>query len=76
MNDFWAFNVSSGNWTWLGGSPSISQKGIYTGANAWPGSRYSSAIWAVTSDSIYLFGGYGFDSISSNYNAEKNPMSF
>ncbi len=51
--------MSSGNWTWVGGSSVVNQYGSYSGDNAWPGARYSAAMWATDSSSIYLFGGTG-----------------
>ncbi len=59
MNDIWSFNVSSGYWTWLGGSSDINLNGVYTGANAWPGGRYYSS-WSTKPGFIYMFGGFGF----------------
>ncbi len=60
LNDLWAFNVSTGNWTWIAGSSTPSQPGIYTGATAGPGGRWGSTMWATATGYIYLFGGYGY----------------
>ncbi len=57
MNDFWSFNVSSGFWTWIGGSFDTGQPSVYTGDNAWPVNRYGASMWVTKSGYIYLFGG-------------------
>ncbi len=59
LNDLWSFNVSSGNWTWIGGT-SVNQGGVYFGDDAWPGGRSYAATWSINGV-IYLFGGYGCD---------------
>ncbi len=65
MNDLWSFNVSTGYWTWIGGSFTGSQRGVYTGINAWPGGRYGAAMWITETGLIYLFGGSGYDTSST-----------
>ncbi len=61
-NDLWAFNTSSGNWTWKGGT----FNGTYIQPNypdsiggvGWPGSTTYSA-YCRLSNSAFIFGGYG-----------------
>jgi N-acetylneuraminic acid mutarotase len=66
LNDLWKFDGS--NWTWISGENIIDQSGIYgiksiaTGTSC-PGSREGSASWTDREGSLWLFGGYGFDSL-------------
>ena len=56
-------------WTWVGGSNAINQKGIYgtqgtPAATNIPGSRGGApATWFDASGNLWLFGGAGFDSV-------------
>jgi hypothetical protein len=72
LNDLWKFdtstfaglnpNVVTGQWTWVGGSNQINQKGNYgpTGTLV-PGARANAVTWKDNSGNFWLFGGYGFD---------------
>jgi hypothetical protein len=66
LNDFWSFNLTSLEWTWIGGSAEAAQPGVYgtlgisSPANI-PGSRYASAYWQADEQHFWLFGGFGFD---------------
>jgi Kelch motif/Galactose oxidase, central domain len=60
-NDLWVFDQNTNEWTWLSGSNSTNQTGIYgtqgsTSASNMPGARYSSMTW-VFNNKLYLFGG-------------------
>ncbi len=67
LSDFWSFNVSTGLWTWLGGSFSTNTlPGVYHGDDAWPGARSNAAMWMTTDSTIYLFGGYGIGNRTGN----------
>jgi hypothetical protein len=62
LNDLWEYNISSGAWTWVGGSKTADVVGVYgvkgTAAPAnIPGSRYSPATWTDASGNFWLFGG-------------------
>jgi N-acetylneuraminic acid mutarotase len=62
LNDLWEYTISSGVWTWVGGSKTIDEIGFYgtkgtVGAANIPGSRYSPASWTDTSGNFWLFGG-------------------
>jgi len=71
LNDLWEFNASTfnasnvttntGQWTWVGGSSQINQRGTYTGGTLVPGARVGSVSWKDGSGNFWLFGGYGFD---------------
>jgi hypothetical protein len=66
LNDLWKY--SGGQWTWMGGSNVISQKGVYgtlqvpAAANIL-GARFYATTWTDAAGSLWLFGGQGFDSI-------------
>lgn len=58
------------NKTWISGSQNTNQAGIYgtkgiPDANNAPGSRYLSARWTDKNGNLWMFGGYGEDSVSS-----------
>jgi N-acetylneuraminic acid mutarotase len=66
LNDLWTFNPTTGLWTWMGGSSTESQAGVYgtmgtPGAGDIPGARFSSAVWTDKSGNVWLFGGQGQD---------------
>jgi N-acetylneuraminic acid mutarotase len=56
-----------GQWTWEGGSDTVNAAGIYgtlgaaSASNA-PGARYDSSSWTDSSGTLWLFGGFGYDS--------------
>jgi N-acetylneuraminic acid mutarotase len=67
LNDLWEYNPSSGEWTWINGSNTISALGNYPAAGSsnaqdasGPGARSGSITW-IDGDDLYLFGGFGFD---------------
>src|SRR6267378_1954381 len=65
LNDLWKF--SAGQWTWVGGSNLVHQKGTY-GAQGTPapgnipGARDSAIHWTDAPGNLWLFGGDGYDS--------------
>lgn len=69
MNDFWKY--SQGTWTRLSGSTVIGQQGIYgtkgvADASNYPGSRINGLSWRDSQNNLWLFGGFGYDSIKAN----------
>jgi N-acetylneuraminic acid mutarotase len=63
--------VCVGDWTWMGGSSVVGfndgQSGVYgslgtPGPANIPGGRQQSVTWSDGSGSVWLFGGYGYDS--------------
>jgi N-acetylneuraminic acid mutarotase len=63
MNDLWKFDGE--NWGWMSGSDTIGQHGVYgsqgvPASGNVPGARQQSISWIGSSDSLWLFGGYGF----------------
>jgi N-acetylneuraminic acid mutarotase len=84
LNDLWEFNPSTSQWTWMGGSNTAGQTGVYgtLGVPATgniPGSRSSAFTWTDHSGNLWLLGGLYtplfFTSQSTNFNDlwEFNP---
>src|SRR6185437_14142445 len=64
QNDLWRYNPVTNNWTWIKGSKSPSQPGIFAPSNIYlstnmPGGRLASQYWVVN-NRCYLFGGDGY----------------
>jgi hypothetical protein len=65
LNDLWKWEVSSGLWTWVGGSNLVGQKGTYgtrgiaAPGNA-PGARSGAVSWSDGDGNLWLFGGTGY----------------
>ncbi len=69
QNDLWKY--SSGQWTWMGGSSTGDQSGVYgtlgqPAATNVPGARNLAAAVADSSGNFWLFGGSGFDADGHN----------
>jgi hypothetical protein len=66
LNDLWKFDTSTEEWTWISGSDSAGQTGIYgmmgtaSDSNI-PGARCYSISWIDSDGNLWLFGGYGYD---------------
>jgi hypothetical protein len=65
LNDLWKYEPTSGLWTWMSGSSTANQNGIYGNkgvpdANNVPGARYDSVSWIDSNDNLWLFGGDGW----------------
>lgn len=66
LNDLWIYSISNNTWTWVNGKNTGNATGVYgtqgTPDNTTsPGARYGSAVWSDNSDSVWLFGGFGYD---------------
>jgi hypothetical protein len=70
-NDLWEFSPSTGEWTWVGGSPNFGIDGRVAGTYGalgtpapgnFPGTRWQDATWVDASGNLWLFGGEGADS--------------
>jgi N-acetylneuraminic acid mutarotase len=77
LNDLWEYNLSSGVWTWIGGSSSTAAAGTYglkdvPASSNIPGAREQAAGWLDSSGNFWLFGGFGFD--SSGEQADLNDL--
>jgi len=84
LNDMWKFTPSTGEWTWMGGSPlttgSQGQSGVYgTQGTPFPtnipGGRTSGATWTDASGNLWLFGGIGADA-NGNFAYENDLWKF
>jgi hypothetical protein len=70
LNDMWKFDGT--NWTWMRGANFINMNGIYGPymglplASTTPGARFSAVAWAQNSGYLFLFGGYGYDSVPAD----------
>ncbi|MBP9742062.1 MAG: hypothetical protein KBD37_01750 [Burkholderiales bacterium] len=70
LNDLWQYDNKSKLWTWIGGSKTISQAGVYgslgqADAKNIPGSREGAVSWLGIDGKLWLFGGYGLVTNSS-----------
>jgi Galactose oxidase, central domain len=87
LNDFWVYVPNAtltqpGTWTWVKGSNTGSQNGIYgpetipylTYLNWIPGGRSNSTSWIDGNGQLWLFGGEGYDSTSTTGNGYLNDL--
>jgi hypothetical protein len=63
-NDLWRYDIATGNWTWVGGSNTSNQNGVYgtqgtEAAGNMPGSRRDATAWVALDGTLWLFGGLG-----------------
>jgi N-acetylneuraminic acid mutarotase len=68
MNDLWRYSPSTNQWTWLAGGNADNTAGAYgtqniAAASNAPGARQGANAWTDSSGNLWLFGGYGYDSI-------------
>jgi N-acetylneuraminic acid mutarotase/sugar lactone lactonase YvrE len=66
LNDLWEFNPPTKEWTWIDGSSTGNQSGVYgtlgtPAAGNIPGGRYYPPSWSDGSGNLWLFGGLGWD---------------
>jgi hypothetical protein len=67
LDDLWKFDGT--NWTLVNGSTSVArQAGVYgtlgvAAAENMPGARYGGVSWADRAGNLWLFGGWGYDSL-------------
>lgn len=80
LNDLWKYtpgsNGAAGEWTWMGGSNTVSSYGsapnavygtlgVASSSNI-PGGRFSGVTWVDASGNFWLYGGDGDDSVGVN----------
>jgi hypothetical protein len=68
LNDLWKYNIALGQWTWVSGANTQNQIGVYgtkgiANINNVPGARESSVSWIDAGGNLWLFGGFGRDSM-------------
>ena len=71
LSDLWKLNPSTAEWTWMGGSKIVAQKGIYGTAGSpsstnIPGARYTASGWKDAGGKLWLFGGNGIGSTTAS----------
>ena len=71
LNDLWKLDIPSHTWTFVAGSQTANVKGVYgtLGAAApgnIPGGREESILWEDPAGKIWLFGGFGEDSVGTS----------
>ena len=65
LNDLWRYDPATNQWTWMSGSNTTGQTGVYgtkgvpDAANV-PGARDASISWTDSYGNMWLFGGYGY----------------
>ena len=63
LNDLWKYDQSTNQWTWLTGSNTGNQLGVYgtqgvaAAANT-PGSRHAAVAWSTSANYFWIYGGY------------------
>jgi N-acetylneuraminic acid mutarotase len=80
LDDLWNYNITTNQWTWIGGSQSVNQTGNYgtlgtPAATNIPGARQASMSWLDASGNFWLFGGFDLDS-QGNPNALNDLWEF
>jgi N-acetylneuraminic acid mutarotase len=70
LNDWWKYNASTNQWTWVSGSNEpgatsvYGSLGVFASSNQ-PGSRKDVIGWSDATGNLWMFGGYGPD-VSGN----------
>lgn len=67
LNDLWEFDPATLEWTWVSGSNTVDQAGVYGTLDTpdpsnTPGARSLAAAWLDPNGNLWLFGGSGDDS--------------
>ncbi len=74
LDDIWEFDAAANEWTWMGGYNTLGPLGRHAGVYGtlgiastgnMPGSRQAGSGWIDSSGHFWLFGGSGWDSLSS-----------
>ncbi len=65
-NDVWLYDPALNEWKWISGSSSTNQDGAYGTKNVpsvtnHPGARYGGVAWQGPNETLWLFGGNGYD---------------
>jgi len=67
LNDLWRYDPTTSAWTWVSGSNTAYQSGVYgikgtADSSNVPGARSGAVSWLDASGNLWLFGGSGIDS--------------
>jgi N-acetylneuraminic acid mutarotase len=71
FNDLWKFDQTANEWTWMSGSNTGAQPGVYGTKGVAdplnvPGSRENPLAWSDSRGKLWLFGGMGYDSLGQD----------
>lgn len=82
LNDLWKYHIATKEWTWVGGSKDINNRGnagsiLVEASTNWPHSRHETyALWCDNNDNLWLYGGTARCGFASNtlwrYNTQNN----
>ncbi|MGB0431027.1 MAG: choice-of-anchor D domain-containing protein, partial [Bacteroidia bacterium] len=66
LSDLWKYDISAGRWTWMAGSKTGNEEGVYgtqgnTASGVYPGGRQKAVAWVDPSGNLVLYGGQGLD---------------
>jgi len=75
LNDLWRYKMNEGLWTWISGSETVNQLGVYgekgiSKSDNIPGARGGSVGWLVINSEnkeFWIFGGDGFDTMNLDF---------
>lgn len=76
LNDLWEYSITSGQWTWQGGSQGTNVASTYGTAGTpsavyMPGGRSGAAAWSSSDGTLWLLGGQGYD-VNGLYGYERD----
>lgn len=65
LNDLWKYNISTNQWTWVGGSNTVNAFGVYgtkgvASLSNIPGARFGGVSWQDAKGNLWQFGGVGY----------------
>lgn len=65
LNDLWRYDPGTNQWTWISGSNSANQNGVYGSPTVFnpaniPGARHGGVAWTDASNNFWLYAGYGY----------------
>jgi hypothetical protein len=71
LNDLWKLNIATHTWTFIAGSQTANVQGVYgtlgtAAPGNVPGGREESILWEDPAGKIFLFGGFGEDSVGTS----------
>jgi len=82
LNDLWKYNIAANEWTWMSGSNTGNNPGVYgtqgvpSPLNVPPARDESSVAWVDNSGNLWLFGGDGYRNDLWKYNISTNQWTW